>query len=339
MKIFITLQWAVLWFCGAFFNRPDPLLKVEFIYPPNAVDFPSCHASTLTECHNGTLLAAWFGGTYERHQDVCIYASRYVKGQWSTPEKIADGAEDGTKYPCWNPVLFSLDNGTVALYYKVGPNPRSWWGLYKTSTDHGQSWSPAVRIPDNLLGPIKNKPIRLLDGNILYPTSFETDDTWNIYLEYSDQNLSQWKKAVVDNSNTLSIQPTILKHNSNQLQLLCRSQNGFITESWSEDGGTTWTPLALTNLPNNNAGIDAVSLSDGRFLLVHTPLPEGRHKLIVSLSKDGKNWQEAYVLENDQPGTEYSYPAVIQTKDNLVHITYTWRRQLIKHVVLSPQKI
>ena len=40
------------------------------------------------------------------------------------------------------------------------------------------------------------------------------------------------------------------------------------------------------------------------------------------------------MLESE-PG-EYSYPAVIQGADGLVHITYTWRRRRIKHVVIDP---
>jgi len=43
------------------------------------------------------------------------------------------------------------------------------------------------------------------------------------------------------------------------------------------------------------------------------------------------------VLE-DQPG-EYSYPAVIESADGLVHITYTWKRQRVKHVVVDPEKL
>ena len=40
----------------------------------------------------------------------------------------------------------------------------------------------------------------------------------------------------------------------------------------------------------------------------------------------------------DQPG-EYSYPAVIQSADGLVHITYTWHRKKIRHVVVDPTKL
>jgi len=43
------------------------------------------------------------------------------------------------------------------------------------------------------------------------------------------------------------------------------------------------------------------------------------------------------VLES-APG-EYSYPALIQAKDGLVHITYTWKRERVRHVVLDPARL
>jgi alpha-L-rhamnosidase len=30
---------------------------------------------------------------------------------------------------------------------------------------------------------------------------------------------------------------------------------------------------------------------------------------------------------------------VIQTADGLVHVTYTWKRQRVKHVVIDPTKL
>jgi predicted neuraminidase len=134
-----------------------------------------------------------------------------------------------------------------------------------------------------------------------------------------------------------AIQPTVLVHTPQRLQILCRSQQGVVTESWSDDGGRTWSRMTATKLPNPNAGIDAVRLADGRFVLVYNPTTEGRQRLDVALSTDGKVWQPVATLE-DSPG-EYSYPAVIQARDGLVHLTYTWRRERIRHVVLDPSQL
>ena len=76
---------------------------------------------------------------------------------------------------------------------------------------------------------------------------------------------------------------------------------------------------------------------DGRALVVYNHTSRGRSPLNMAVSSDGKTWKAALVLE-DQPG-EYSYPAVIQTADGLVHVTYTWKRQRIKHVVIDPRKL
>jgi predicted neuraminidase len=134
-----------------------------------------------------------------------------------------------------------------------------------------------------------------------------------------------------------AIQPTILVHSPSSLQILCRSQQGLLTESWSTDGGRTWSRMTATALPNPSAGIDAVRLKDGRFLLVYNPTKTGRAKLEIALSADGKSWGAGVVLE-DSPG-EYSYPAMIQTSDGLVHVTYTWKRERIKHVVVDPARL
>ncbi|QDV87102.1 exo-alpha-sialidase [Stieleria magnilauensis] len=90
--------------------------------------------------------------------------------------------------------------------------------------------------------------------------------------------------------------------------------------------------------------IDAVILSDGRHLLVynHTikrgPFPAGRSMLNVALSSDGKQWNPVLTLERER-GAEFSYPAVIQTADHKIHITYTWKRTSIRHVVLDPDRL
>lgn len=311
------------------------ILTSEFIF--NKTSVLQCHASTVIGTENG-ILAAWFGGTHERHPDVCIYTSEKRDGQWGAPVLVADGIiNDTLRYPCWNPVLFKKDNGDIVLYYKVGPSPREWRGLYKVSTDGGKSWSEEIKIPGNLLGPIKNKPERLKDGTILYPTSYETPEEWAIYVETSDQDINNWQRIKIDNNGFNAIQPTILFHKEGQIQLLCRSKENKIVETWSDDQGKTWTPVVATSLVNNNSGIDAVTLDNGLHLLICNPIEKGRNKLAVLASTDGKNWGNLIVLEDQLQG-EFSYPAMIQGKDGTVHITYTYNREKVKYVHLSIQE-
>jgi len=130
---------------------------------------------------------------------------------------------------------------------------------------------------------------------------------------------------------------TIVEAKGERLQALGRTRSGRVFKTWSEDSGRTWTPTTLTGLPNSSIGTDAQTLKDGRHLLVYNHTPKGRTPLNVAVSRDGKTWEAAAVLENE-PG-EYSYPFVIQTSDGRVHITYTWRRLRIKHVVIDPARL
>lgn len=304
--------------------------------------FAACHASTITELAGQCLMAAWFGGSRESAPDVCIYTAVYENGQWSRPLRIADGViNDTLRYPCWNPVLFRTRAGRLLLFYKVGKSPREWWGMLRTSGDDGKHWSAPRRLPDSLLGPVKDKPVQLANGDILYPSSTESSDEkqWHIHLERSDAAAQHWTCIPVDNGAFGVIQPTILFHRGDSLQLLCRSRQNYIVQSWSGDQGATWGPLTKTTLPNPNSGIDAVTLHNGLQVLVYNPADagkqwyEGRSKLNVAVSADGRHWKDVYVLENRDEG-EFSYPAVIQTSDDLLHITYTADRKNIRHVVL-----
>ncbi|WP_435019764.1 sialidase family protein [Tundrisphaera sp. TA3] len=321
---------------GAMAEGPKGVVASEFVFdePPT----PSCHASTIVELRPGVLMAAWFAGTAEKNPDVVIDVARWEAGRWSKPVTVATGVQpSGPRMPCWNPVLFRPDGGPILLFYKVGPSPSEWWGELITSADEGATWSTPRRLPDGILGPIKNKPLRLPDGALLCPSSVEDDaHGWRVFLERTPDLGRTWTKVGPLNDGKIigAIQPSVLTHPGGRLQILCRSEQGKIAESWSDDGGLTWGPMTLTPLPNPNSGTDAVTLADGRHLLVSNPTAKGRTPLQVSLSPDGKVWTPSVVLE-DQPG-EYSYPAAIQAKDGQVHITYTWKRKKIKHVALDP---
>jgi len=322
------------------------VVREEFICDPSPT--PASHASTIIETEHG-LVAAWFGGQKERAPDVGIWLSRHDGSRWSTPEQVATGRmPDGSPCPCWNPVLFQPHGGPLMLFFKAGPRESEWWGEVMTSTDSGRTWSAPRRLPAGILGPIKNKPVQLAEGTIISPSSTEefrpgpqqkTVEIWRAHVELSSDGGVSWTKVgpLADPGQANVIQPTVLVHDDRRIQILLRSMVGRVQEAWSSNQGQTWSAIAPTELPNPDSGIDAVKLRDGRFLLVYNHSTEGtgdRRVLNVAVSKDGRQWYAALVLEN-QPG-EYSYPAVVQAASGLVHVTYTYNRRKIKHVVINP---
>jgi predicted neuraminidase len=328
-------------------TKQPGVVAAEFIFVD--APYPECHASTIAETPGG-LVAAWFGGTNEKHPDVGIWLSRQVDGRWTEPVEVANGVQSPTlRYPTWNPVLFQPKDGPLLLFYKVGPSPDAWWGMLTTSNDGGKTWSDPRKLPEGMIGPVKNKPVQLEDGTLLCPSSTEHDG-WRLHLERTPDLGTTWESSppLNDGRKIGAIQPTILFHANGDWQILARDKRrvGTLWSTWSKDQGKTWSDLESSGLPNPSSGADAVTLSDGRHFLVYnhsqrrserTAIDESRSILNAAVSSNGKQWQAAFVLENS-PG-EYSYPAVIQTRDGLVHITYTWKRQRIKHVIVDPAKL
>ncbi|HRZ98841.1 MAG TPA: exo-alpha-sialidase, partial [Paludibacter sp.] len=340
----------------------------EFLY--EKADFPQCHSATIVETTNGDLVSAFFGGTREGAPDVCIYTCRKDKGSntWTEPALAADGILSATeRKACYNPVLYQQPAGPLYLFYKIGKNVADWKGFLKMSNDGGRSWSKAFPLPEGYLGPIKNKIVDV-DGKSIAPSSRETGG-WKVYLEIAEdggrrthivgpltadsavmtQNMlpnGNQKEDTESGGKSIqktiqAIQPSILVHKDGRLQILCRTRNGRIATAWSSDKGETWTPLSLTNLPNNNSGTDAVTLQDGRHVLIYNAVatppgaPKGvRTPLNIAVSDDGVNWKMVMTLE-DSPVSQYSYPGIIQGKDGRIHAVYTWRRQRVKYVEIK----
>lgn len=326
----------------------EGILVDQFIF--EKAPYPSCHSVTIVEATNGDLVASWFGGSHERNPDVCIYVAIKAKGseQWGEAKMVADGQmPDGKRFPTWNPVLYQIPGGDLMLFYKIGPKPAEWWGVLRTSSDGGKSWSEAKKMPDGFLGPIKNKPVLLANGTLLLPSSTEGDG-WRLRMESTPDFGKTWVmgdtitrgKKVVN-----AIQPSILFHKDGRIQAIGRTRNRAIFSSFSKDNGKSWSELELIGLPNNNSGTDAVTLKNGKHLLVYNHvLPPGteakgpRTPLNVSVSNDGIHWNAALVLE-DSKISQYSYPSMIQSSDGMVHIVYTWRRQKLKYVKIDPRKL
>lgn len=298
--------------------------------------FAQCHASTIAETGSG-LAAAWFGGTAEGNPDVGIWLSRREGEVWSAPHEVARGGRGGgEREPCWNPVLFHPAGAPLLLFYKVGPSPALWRGMMTQSTDDGRTWAAPRPLPEGILGPVKNHPVEFPDGTMLCGSSTENEG-WRVHFETTrDEGRTWFKTPPINDGKTVGlIQPALLRTGADGVIALMRSTAGRVYTARSLDRGVTWTSPEPSVFPNPNSGIDAVTLRDGRHVLVYNPVTEDRGVLAVALSDDGSNWTRVLTLEEEK-GAEFSYPAVIQADDGLVHITYTWNRRRVRHVVLDP---
>ena len=345
-----------------------PVEVDEFLY--TSASFPECHSATIVETDDGDLVATYFGGTKERNPDVCIWVSRKEKGSdtWTEPQLVADGVlNDTLRKACWNPVVYQIPDGDLVIYFKIGDSVADWSGWMTVSSDGGRTWSPRKPLQDGYLGPVKNKPVPVgfesesaddeSDGQrktqgakpvnrLIAPTSVEKGG-WRLYFEYSDDMGKTWRRTdyVEADSGVMAIQPAVLTLPDGRLEAVARTRNRQVAVTFSDDNGESWSRLQLIDVPNNNSGLDAVTLRDGRYAMICNdwPIPPtlqkgARTPLSLMLSDDGLHWRHALTIE-DSPVSQYSYPSIIQTSDGRVHLIYTWRRQRIKHVVIDIDKL
>ncbi|NKB65629.1 MAG: FAD-dependent oxidoreductase [Candidatus Latescibacteria bacterium] len=318
----------------------------------NNNEFAACHASTLVQLRNGRFLVAWFGGSRESHSDVGIWGATRSGCIWSTPRLLARVRNAAH----WNPVLFKNTEGCLHLFFKVSvegslQNGRhrifDGWETWCISTaDDGETWSqarPLVEGDTQGRGPVKNKPILLANGHWLAGASTETPEEWEVFFDYSTDAGTTWTASapVAMDRNLFTgkgaIQPTLWESAPGQVHALVRTTAGCVGRCDSTDSGRTWSPLARTDLPNNNSGLDLARLHDGTLALVCNPVTKGRTPLSILLSSDnGHSWPRRLDIETE--AGEYSYPAIVPTAGGLA-VTYTWQRQHIAFWMGSVERI
>jgi predicted neuraminidase len=336
------------------------IIKKE-VFPIETEKKKMRHASSLLALPDGSIMGAYFAGTYEGEADTDIYVTiRNPEGRWSPSRKIS--TEENIAH--WNPVLALDSKGRISLFYKVGFAISKWKTMLRRSYDYGLSWTPSQELvpgDEGGRGPVRNKILITKEKIWIAGASIERETSWTAFADRSLDEGNTWIR-----SNTLSIndknahhelycsqassnfskstiavtsqsfkgrgiiQPTLWEDSQHRIHMLLRSTEGVAYRSDSEDQGLSWSPPYPTSIPNNNAALDIVSLDDDTLVLAHNPVKENwgkRTPLVISVSKDnGFTWEQALVLE-DGSG-EYSYPAII-CKENTIYVSYTWNRNAI----------
>jgi predicted neuraminidase len=325
--------------------------------------YPSAHASNLYQLRNGDLLCVWFSGTWEGNSGVGIVVSRLPKGgkQWG-PTKLID-RRDGESFQ--NPTVFQSPDGVVHVYHTTQPanGPESSSKVLQVmSKDNGETWSAPQEIFTKGGSYTRHPPLFLADGKWLLPMTYVTSagigegaETNYPAMEISSDKGATWKECLFPDANA-KVQPTTVQLGPQKFVTFFRDRaSNWIFKSTSTDG-CKWTVPVATQLPNNNASVQAVGLRNGHIAMVFDnshadrsgPKPIGglRKPLSIALSEDGgETWKSVRDIETGRPGygadegkpkepgrEEYSYPTVYQTTDGRIHVAFTYRRQTIKEV-------
>ena len=318
---------------------PPSLIASQFIYD-HLDRVPSCHASTIVELPNGDLAAAWYGGEHESSPDSSHYWARLRKGadRWDAPQCLWDVPD----HSAGNPRLF-LD-ALQRLWAMLPVNYGKWCAggtrfFYRTSDDAGETWSEPLRVAelDGLLG--KNKALLLPDGDFLLPVTIEYDHSSAAVIHLAASGEWEVSAEIAGVKEESCIQPAFVERGDGSVLALLRTAEGHIWRATSSDRGRMWSNAEPTALANNHSGIDVVRLDNGHLVLAFNDTStRARTPLCLAISEDdGETWPHKIALETDEG--EYSYPAVIQASDGVIHVTYTYLRTHIKHVALGEQAI
>ena len=302
------------------------------------------HSATLAELPDGTLVAAWYAGSGEGAADVAIYLSRRgVDGAWSEPAAVmtrervqADLRRNVISLG--NPLLLADDSGRLGLLF-VSIAAGRWSGSSLNlawSEDGGLTWGSARKLTMNPLANLsalpRNPPARLVGGGWAVPVYEEFLGKFpeTLWLQPRGEG---WSSAVSRvEGGVYVLQSALVPLAVDRAVSFFRDFRParWMSASWSDDAGRTWTKPAVTGLPNRDSGLCAIRLSDGAILSAFNDLSPGkRENLRLALSEDeGRNWRTIATLE-EEAGSEFSYPYLIRTSDGTIRMVYSARQTQI----------
>jgi len=272
------------------------------------------HASNLMPLANGDLGCVWFGGTQEGVPDISIYFSRQAKGTgyWTEPVKLSDDASRSEQ----NPILFPAPDGTLWLLYTAQKSGNQDTAIvrYRTSKDHGHTWSEIGVLFDKP-GTFVRQPVVVLDnGEWLIPIFYcitRPGEKWVGSYDVSAVCISAdqgktWTEHPVENS-LGCVHMNVEKMPDGSLLALFRSRwADNIYLSRSHDNGRSWETPVATELPNNNSSIQFTCLQNGHLALVYNHISaaeatERRASLYDEIEDDEDSSTTAAAVEPGLP--------------------------------------
>lgn len=325
-----------------------PIYYEEFVSP--TLSSGIVHAASLCELPDGRLAASWYEGSKEAAPDVVIRFSlrdQEHAAAWSLPRVIADPlttSREQARYvrKVGNGLLFLDSADRLCLLFVT--MPVGGWSVcslnIKTSQDSGLTWSRAQRLAlspfFNISELVRNGPIPLAGGARIIPIYHECLSLYSEWLILDRKPKTEelvWRKERIRGSKGL-LQPTLAVYGPRQAAAFFRSSlpDRAIYASTTQDGGFTWSKPHPTGLPNPNSAVSALALASGKTLLAFNDSTNGRENMRLAISRDqGSSWKRIGSTD-EEPGSEFSYPFLIQDHGGFIRLAYTWKRKSVKLV-------
>ncbi len=318
-----------------------PFFGEDVVFPAKGFGRP--HGASLIERNDGSLMATWFSSKVETSSDAVIFGANWnrVTGEWTTPRPIVN---ERYSKSLGNTALFRDDDGRIWLWF-AAVFAGGWSGAmvdYTVSDDDGQTWSPGKRLvwwPGNLP---RNPPLDVGDHEMLLPLFvdfwYETDlvGSYTARIRYRNGQVVKTTYASLDDTD--AIQPTLVPLPDGRILLLARDKGEVaVKRSWSSDGGLSWAPVSNTSLPNPGAAVAAIYVGElDAVLLCYNHSSNMRDPLSLAVSTDGGASFTRIADLATKPGdpeSSFAYPALLRTKDGLIHAIWTHdKRATLKHV-------
>lgn len=289
----------------------------------------------LFQAPDGVLWLLWTA-QHAGNQDTAIVRYRQSRDggkHWGAIATLLDEPGTFIRQP-----ISVMPNGNWLLpvfYCRTRPGEK-WVGnddvsAVKISADGGKSWRD-VAVPQSL-GCVHMNITPLADGSLAaFFRSRWADHIWYSRSTYFGES---WSAPI----------PTTLPNNNSSIQVTTLS-NG--------DLALVFNNMSAAGASERRASLyDEIEDDDGR----KEPERTGktafwgapRAPMTVAISADGgKSWPwmrnldegDGYCMTNNSEqklNREFSYPSIKQGEDGNLHIAYTWYRQAIKYVRVSPQ--
>ncbi|RBP47975.1 lysophospholipase L1-like esterase [Roseimicrobium gellanilyticum] len=311
----------------------------------------------LTKLSDGSMMAVYSTpSSYYAKAGQTWIAARVTKDggkTWSTEQEIARNADCQASHPS---VLRTKD-GTLHIFYlafktwkwkDLNPTPEAQSDVYTArSTDDGKTWTTPQPIFDGYSG-ATNGAIETKDGKIMVPYSHYVNDPGRLVSRVSisaDGGKTWTLGAPIDiggaGDHEGALEPGLLELKDGRVWMLIRTTRGQFWDSYSADGGATWTPAKAGGIEAPSAPGHMTRLSDDRIALVWNKKAKNRRELYVAVSADeGSTWSPPVAVAR---GKSTTYPFIIEGSPGELWIGYHdvpkgWNFPRARHLKIQAPK-